>query len=358
MRKLNWLIASVAIILFVEGSPQAAETCEQQTFGFIYEKSFDIGDGEGMGTHACNETNFRHGDAAYKKMKSLADAGKYPQAEAVIGKGELARADGDNPNWKPDDADCVRPSMEKPFLALMMQIGQGRSDALEKRGDLLQAIRTHDAYCQFSESARIYTLRVKSAPFDRFGYSHEQEFQDAYAYSKVHPFDSFIKELREIAAARAAKFRKLENELFQPTLYAPVNLEYALEWLPYAGDDGSQKKTIMTLAGQRGDMLASHEGCNDLGPTIEYYKIAGNQTKARQATAKAMRLSESFEKQGAYPAAAKCYAAAGAQDKAAHAEDMANAKREQNAATYEKNEQSRKEKFSKDQDDLEKELGF
>lgn len=355
MRKLHWIIGSVVASMSWAGTVQAAETCELTKFDYIYNKTFTSGDGEGMETYTCKESNFRHGDSVYQEVKALAGAGKYKEAETGA---YSTRVTEETSTWNPENEVCVRPSLEKPFRTLVDQIAKHNADAAEKAGELAAAIRIHDSYCQFAEAARGHVIRVKGAQFQQHGYSQEREFQEAYAYSKAHPFESFIKELRQVAASRVERFRQIEEKFFAPYMYAPKNLVYAIEWLPYAGDDGSQKKAIMAFSERRGDTLAPPEGCNNMGPTIEYYKISSNQQKVKQATAKAMQMSAGFEAQGAYPAAAKCYEAAGAQDKAAHAEEMGNAKREQNAEAYEKNEKTRKEKFSKDQDNLEKELGF
>lgn len=368
MRKFYWLIAFTSA-LFLSASGWAAETCEQNRFGFILDNTFTLGgDGEGMETHPCSESNYGHGDSLYKKVKALADAGKADEAKATVEK-ELeeadAQAEGGEDEYgrsiarQPDKAVCVRPSLEKGFLALMGNIAQQRADKAEKAGRLVDAIRIHDESCQFAEAARIHAARVKAAPLQGNGYSQgESEFKDAWAYSRAHPFDNLKKTLREVATSRADHFHKAEAKMFAPGMYQPEYLAREIEWLPYAGDDGSRKKAVMALAEQRGDALAKDEGCLNMASTLEYYRISGNQAKVKQATAKAMALSEDYEKKGAYPAAAKCYEAAGAKDKAAHAEELAGAEREQKAAEYEKKEKVRQKKFSKEQDDLEKELGF
>jgi len=368
MRKLNWLIAVFAISMLQSGIAMAANTCEQNKFSFIYDKSFVTGDGEGMEDHACKESNFRHGDEAYQKVKALADAGKYQQAERAV---YSFRATPETSKWSPDMEVCVRPSLEKPLRALVEDVVKHDADAAEKAGRLAESIRIHDEYCHFAEAARVHVVRVKGATFRDGGFnpndSNDREYKDAYAYNRAHPFDNLRKALREVASDRVEQHRKIEEKRFtagppkgsfMPGFYVPENLEHALDWLPYAGDDGSQKKAIMAFAEKRGDTIFPQEGCQNLDSTIAYYKISGNQAKVKQATARGVSVGELYEKRGAYPAAAKCYEAAGDRDKAAHIEEVAGAQREQKAAEYEKSEKVRQKKFSKEQDDLEKELGF
>jgi len=337
------------------GSAFAGTTCEEQRYEFIYKSGLmqDVGL---AGAEVCREINFANGDRTYQKAKALADAGKPEQAEDAINKVIDATADyADHSN----QFMCVRPSLRQSFQALMSQIAQQKADRAEKAGRLVEAINIHDNACQFAEAARIHIARVKAAPFQANGYSHgEDEFKEAWRYSKAHPFDSLKKTLREVATSRADRFQTIEAKMFAPTTYQPEALALELEWLPYTGDDGSRKQAVMSLAEQRGDALASKEGCNDLGTAVRYYEISGNKSKLKAAKAHAMRMSENFEKQGAYPAAARCYRVAGATNKADDLEQKADEAREQRAAEKQKGEKERKKKFSKEQDDLEKELGF
>ena len=377
MREFQWLISSFAISMLFMGTLPAeelssyklargglsvSERCDLAKFGFLYDKEFsqsDLG-----GTVTCKEANFRHADRVYQEVKALVDAGKYKQAETAV---KFARATPEVSVWNPDNEVCVRPSLEKPFHTLIENIGRQMAGVAEKGGRLVEAIRVHDEYCQFAEAARVHAARVKTSSFRERGYSEEREFHEALSYSKVHSFDNLRNALREVATSRVDRFRQIEDKFFTKgsskgaamlNLYTPENLERALGWLPYTGDGGSQKKTIMTLAEKRGDAVSPDEGCQNLDTAIAYYKISGNQAKVKQATAKGTSLGETYEKRSAFPAAAKCYEAVGATDKASRLEDRAGAVREQKAAEYEKKEKVRQKTFSKEQDDLENELGF
>lgn len=350
-----YVVVAACSLLAGTGAALSAETCEEQRYEFIYKSGLmqEVGL---AGSEVCREVNFANGDSTYQKAKALADAGKPEQAEDAINKVLEATADYEDHT---NQFMCVRPSLRQSFLTLMGQIAKQKADRAEKAGRLVDAINIHDNACQFADAARIHAARVKAATFNSNGYSQgEDEFKEAWSYSRAHPFDSLKKTLKEVATSRADRFQKIEAKMFAPAAYQPEALALELEWIPFTGDDGSRKKAVMALAEQRGDSLAAHEGCNDMRAAIRYYEISGNKGKLKAAKANAMRMSESFEKQGAYPAASHCYAAAGAQDKAAEMEQMGEEARERRAAEKQKGEKARQEKFSKEQDDLEKELGF
>lgn len=353
--KRQYVLVVACSLLAGAGAALSAETCEEQRYEFIYQSGLmqEVGL---AGSEVCREVNFANGDRTYQKAKTLADAGKPEQAEDAINKVLEATADYEDHT---DQFMCVRPTLRQSFLALMGQIAQQKADKAEKAGRLVEAINIHDNACQFADAARIHEKRVRATTFEDKRYNqNEFEFEAAWAYSMAHPFESLKKTLREVALSRADGYHRLEEKFFKPTLYQPENLTHELWWLPYIGDDGTRKKAILALAEQRGDTLAAREGCNELGVAIHYYEISGNKGKVKASKANARRMSENFEKQGAYPAASHCYAAAGDQNKAAEMEQMSSAQREKKSAEYEKKEKVRQKKFSEDQDDLEKELGF
>lgn len=84
---------------------------------------------------------------------------------------------------------------------------------------------------------------------------------------------------------------------------------------------------------------------------MRYYSIVDKPQKIRQVKDKALRLGDAYVKTGETTTAANFYRLAGADARAAELE-------KQVAQANRKKEAGRQEQFKKEQDDLEKELGF
>ena len=127
-------------------SSQAASNCKQ--FAFIYQTSFIQGDGEGMQSHNCKETNFNVGDNLYSKMQSLTSAGKQDQALKELDRVLAINNNAvDDKSYQANAEICVRPSQKKSFEQLMQQIGKQKAAALERTSKHHEAINTDIDFC-------------------------------------------------------------------------------------------------------------------------------------------------------------------------------------------------------------------
>ena len=160
--------------------------------------------------------------------------------------------------------------------------------------------------------------------------------------------------LHEIAVTNGDKALAAEEKVFaarKKTLTAKDDsldeLENAERWLGLIGQD----KRAHDRAVARGDALSAADGRNSLELAISYYDFARNEKKVQVVRGKARKLGDAHLQKGEKMIASEYYAIAGLEDRSTEL-------RESDEAEKAKAESERKDQFKKDQDSLEKELGF
>lgn len=227
--------------------------------------------------------------------------------------------------------------------ALRQRVGRTLGGQEEKKGQFAAAFDWYVRGGLTAEADRVKLLHVKSRPED------VSVFGNAYDYFKRREAEPILKELRVMAARNADKQLAEEERAFAARMVSFDELNKAGDWLRYLGDDQMTRKT--GRAEKRGDALIAKDGLGMLENAIRYYDLADKPQKVKQVRDKAMRLGDGYVKTGETTTAANFYRLAGADAKAAALE-------EQTAQANQKKETQRQEQFKKEQDDLEKELGF
>jgi hypothetical protein len=122
----------------------------------------------------------------------------------------------------------------------------------------------------------------------------------------------------------------------------------ARDWVYYAG---TGEERVIARAEQRGDTLLAEESRTFLELARNYYNFAEKKDKLQKLRAKAHGLGDKAAAKGEIEVAVEFYHIAGDNEKA-------EALRERSEQQQARNEETRKKKFAKEQDDLEKELNL
>ncbi|MCC6301438.1 MAG: hypothetical protein IT489_01395 [Gammaproteobacteria bacterium] len=261
----------------------------------------------------------------------------------------MERAEGLERDGKPREAFNVVSRVDtmcvdqKRFDTILHRLGKTLGGQEERQGRLSEAFAWYDRAGLTADADRVMLARLRAAPGDR------AVFGPAYGYFERREDAAAMKELRAIAAKNADAAFAEEERVFAARSESFDALDRAGDWLRYLGDDSTKRKTGRAEA--RGDALAAGEGLIRLQHAVRYYEIADRPDKVGQVRAKAMRLGDAYAQRGETTSAANFYRLAGADDKATELE-----RRTEQA--QQKKEGQRQEQFKKDQDDLEKALGF
>lgn len=221
----------------------------------------------------------------------------------------------------------------------------------EKKGNLKKAIEWYYSASDEQDAVRLESglkmASVRSKPTDTslfgvaFGYveNHAKEYPDIVG--------GYQKELRQIATTNADSAFAQEDKKFSAGLEGLEELDDAKDWLRYTNSE----KRALARAESRADSLADGVSRKAVERSIHYYDYAENKQQAQKMRSKAVTLGEGYEKKGQYAVAAIFYDLGGEGDRA---ESLTKNKE----AEHEKSEEKRQKEFSKEQDDLEKELGL
>jgi len=243
-------------------------------------------------------------------------------------------------NAKAIDLMCVD---QKRADALRQRVGKALGGQEEKNGRLGAAFDWYVRGGLTADADRVKLQEVKAKPDDSV------VFGSAYEYFTRRESATTLQELHALAMKSADAAFAEEERAFAARAVSFDELSRAGDWLRYLGDD--QRKRKAERAEKRGDTLAASDGLQRLEHALRYYDIADKPQKMQQVRDKAMRLGDGYVKTGETTTAANFYRLAGADAKAAALE-------KQTAQANQKKETQRQEQFKKEQDDLEKELGF
>lgn len=169
---------------------------------------------------------------------------------------------------------------------------------------------------------------------------------------------SYFQDIRDVSGEkdmRAHALKNVEKSLaVEEKQFAAVErnslsaLGKARDWVYYA-NAGAERVTAR--AEQRGDTLLAEDSRTLLQLALNYYGFADKKDKEQKLRGKARGLGDRAAAKGELEAAVEYYHIAGDDDKA-------EVLRERSEQQQTRNEETRKKKFSKEQDDLEKELNL
>jgi len=175
--------------------------------------------------------------------------------------------------------------------------------------------------------------------------------------ARLKAIGGYLGELKAIATKQGEKFLADEDKVFnarKTTMMAKgdtlAELNKARDWFGLFG----QEKFANDRAVKRGDTLLADDSRKSLRLAISYYSFPIDdfrEKRAQKVKDKAHRLGDAHLKKGEKQIAADYYHLAGLGDKASKLEESHEAEKE-------KAETKRQDKFKKDQQSLEKELGL
>lgn len=265
-------------------------------------------------------------DTQLKQAEDLERAGKVREAFGAAGK---------------VNGECV--TDYKRHDALLKRTAKALGAEGEKKGQWLEAFDWYERAQSPADAGRMQRKMVEAKPNDINTVSH------AIDYFKNHEDAAQEKLMRAHALNNVDKALAAEEKTFAS--FAKDSLQelgLARDWsyLAKAGED-----RIRARAAKRGDTLAAEDGRKFLNLALTYFGVAEQPEKSKKVREKALALAKQHESKGEGAIAAEYYAIAGDSSKASALQQQAEV-REQKA------EESRKKTFKKDQDDLEKALGF
>jgi hypothetical protein len=348
LHKIIFSAGLIVATLLVTTDIQAA-SCPQ--YSFIHRTSFEQGDGEGMETHQCKEANFNKGDALLTKMQGMANAGQHQQARKELDRALAVNNDVEFNKFRIGEEICVRPAQKQSFESFMQQLGKKFAANAESTGKLDDAINIDVKYCLLDDAARLHLIQAEKQTGDT------RSLKNAQAFSKLYTNKTFREKLLAIANHRGKELVERENRLFKTAAYNPMLFSQAIDVFETI-DDTASKNRIAKLAEARGDELTAQSNCRILSSANEYYEIANQDKKIKALKEKALKIGADLEKQNNTSAAATCYELAGDDSRSEKMKQATAANSEKAEAAMQKNELARKAKFSKEQDDMEKELGL
>jgi hypothetical protein len=350
MDKTHGIIASVLVISSLTATAtQAAATCNQ--YAFIYSNTFTLGDGEGMETHQCNEKNLVNGDLAFTKLQEMIQAGQNRQARKQLDTYRNVNVSTEYIKFKPDAEMCVRPAKARAFESLMQQLGKNLAAEHERAGKPQAAIDTDVAYCLYDDAARIHLALAGKKPV------YPATVGQAYQFGKAHNNNALMSKLRQIVSSTSNEYLAQEKNFYKSSIYNASLFTQALD-LYNKVEDTNASNSLIKQSEARGDELAKQDNCRVLTAARDYYSVSNQNNKIQSVKNKAMKIGDDLEKKGNLKAAADCYNLAEADNKSQKLLQILEKQNVKQQAVIEKQESSRKQKFTREQDDLEKELGL
>jgi hypothetical protein len=261
--------------------------------------------------------------AAVAKAQALQASGKLHEAWDAVTKVDLDCADG---------ADTLK-----------KKIGRAIGAEEEKKGRIDEAIDWYQRVNADADATRVINKAAGDRPDD------VKFIGRAIEYFRSKNDKGSEQKMRDIARGNVEKQLAQEEKQFAtPLKDSHSALQKAQDWTFYA-QAGEDK--VKTRAQQRGDFYAKEDSRTALKKAISYYFVGNFDEKIKSVKAKAAGLGKQAEAKGEAEVAADYYMIA---DKG----DAAGAIMKQAEAEKAKAEEGRKKTFKKDQDNLEKELGF
>lgn len=236
------------------------------------------------------------------------------------------------------DSDCAA-----DVDAVKKQIGRAIGAEEEKNGQIDEAIDWYQRVNADADATRVINIGVGKRADDASFIGR------AIEYFRLKNDKGNEQKMRDIARRNVEKQLAEEEKQFATQLKnSDSSLQKAQEWTYYA--QAGQDK-VKARAQQRGDFFAKDDSRMALKKAISYYFLGSLEEKIKSVKAKAAALGKQADAKGEPEMAADYYMIADQGDKA-------EAITKQAEAAKQKVEEGRKKTFKKDQDDLEKALGF
>lgn len=231
----------------------------------------------------------------------------------------------------------------KRHEAMQKRIGLQLGQQDEKQGRLAAAFDWYKNSRNEADADRVMMKQVNANPRNR------NVVSNAIDHFRFTNNDARVTELRQSAAKNADLELGNEEKAFATRKVSFDELAKARDWLSLV--DKGTDKLVRERAEQRGDTLIKEDTYRHLENAKRYFSMAEAKSKEKALQEKALRLGQEHEKKGEITQASNFYSLAGASEKGDELEARAEAQ-------HKKSEATRQKKFTKEQDDLEKELGL
>lgn len=226
--------------------------------------------------------------------------------------------------------------------ALIKRVGRTLGDREEKQGRFKEAFDWYQAANLEAEADRAMLKYANSKADDT------NAIGGAIDHFKRRNNEARVKEMRGLAARSVDKWLADEDKAFAARRDSLHELGKARDWVYYA-DSGSAK--VVERAEKRGDTLAAESARRSIENALAYYDFAEKPQKAKSVRDKARKLGDEHAHKGENRLAVEFYSLAGDDARAAALEKKSEAEKQ-------KTESTRQDKFKRDQQELEKELGL
>lgn len=276
----------------------------------------------------CDPKAERDAAAQFRKAEDMERAGKLKEAFEAT-----ARV----------DSMCLPGNGHQQYEALRKRTGLKLGQQEEKQGRLAAAFDWYKNSGNATEADRVKLKQVDAGPRDR------NVVSNAIDHFRFRNNDARVAELRQRAAKNADLELAAEEKAFATRKESFDELGKARDWFYLAGDGAAKK--VRERAERRGDALLKENTFRQMENAGRYFDTAEARSKERALKDKALRLAQEHEKRGEITQATNFYQLAGA---TAKGDEL----RERAEAQHQKAEVKRQQQFTKDQDDLEKQLGL
>jgi hypothetical protein len=241
------------------------------------------------------------------------------------------------------DSMCLGGDGYKRHETMRKRVGLQLGQQEEKRGQLAAAFDWYQRSRNEAEADRVKMKQVNSTPRDR------NVVSSAIDHFKYRNNDARVSELRGIAAKNAEFELANEEKAFAKRKESFDELGRAKDWYYYVGEGAAKK--VQERAERRGDILLQENTYRHLENAKRYFNMAEAKAKEKALQDKALRLAQEHEKKGEITQATNFYTLAGASAKG-------NELQKRTEAQHKESEEKRQKQFTKDQSDLEKQLGL
>lgn len=275
----------------------------------------------------CSDAEKAEAMATLKKAEDTEKAGKLKEAF------NAARSVA----WE-----CVGNEAGKRREGVMRRSGKTLGAQEEKAGRLKEAFDWYEGSGNKAEADQVKLKQVSAKPDDT------NAVGGAISHFTYRNDAARVKELRAMAARNVDKWLAAEDRAFTARKDSRDELGKARDWVYYA-ESGSGKVT--ERAEKRGDTLAADNARRSIENAIAYYDFAGKPQKVKSVKDKARKLGDQHAAKGENRLAVEFYSLAGDDAKAVALEKKSEAEKAQA-------ETKRQDKFKKEQQSLEKELGL
>lgn len=276
----------------------------------------------------CRTEDEKAAAAQMRKAEDNERAGKLKEAYALLGK---------------VDSMCLGGDGDKRYDAMRKRIGLQLGQQEEKQGRLAAAFDWYKNSGNAADADRVKLKQVDASPRDK------NVVSNAIDHFRYKNNDARVAELRQLAAKNADLELANEEKAFAARKESFDELGRAKDWF-YLVSEGAAKK-VRERAERRGDTLLQEDTHRHLESAKRYFGMAEAKPKEKAVQDKALRLAQAHEKKGEITQARNFYNLAGAGAKGAELEKRSEAQ-------HKKSEEKRQKQFTKEQGDLEKQLGF